>query len=146
MNYVKYNPFDPFNLKTFNKVIDDVAGRSLSEFFDAAFVASSPPINIVETENAYNIEVAAPGLKKEDFDIAVEKEHLIVSVKSENKKEDHDTYSRREFNYTSFSRKFYLSEDVDRGNITANYKDGILLISLALKEVEIEVKKKVEVD
>ena len=146
MNYVNYNPFDPFKLKTLNKVFDDVAGRSISDFLDTSFVSSSPAINIAQTDEAYIIEVAAPGLKKEDFSVDVEKDHLIVSAKTTSEDDETEAYKRREFNYSSFSRKFYLSDDVARDKISATYKDGILFINLALKEIEKEVKRKVAVD
>ncbi|HPR01827.1 MAG TPA: Hsp20/alpha crystallin family protein [Saprospiraceae bacterium] len=90
-----------------------------------------PAVNIAETDKAYNIEVAAPGMKKADFHIEVEAGNLVVSAEvkhEEEKKEDH--YTRKEFNYTSFKRSFWLPENVKEDAIKANYKEGVLYVTL----------------
>lgn len=102
-----------------------------------------PAINIKETENEYILEVAAPGMKKEDFKIRMENGMLTIYSEKQEEIENQDkkgAYSRREFNYQSFQRSFSIPEDmVDGENIQARYHDGILDIRLPKKE---EVKPK----
>lgn len=92
-----------------------------------------PFANILENEESYSIELAAPGLTKEDFKIDLENEKLIVSVSNESTEEE-SKFTRREFNYSSFTRSFNLSEDIDLEQINANYTNGVLTIELAKKE------------
>ena len=97
--------------------------------------ANLPAVNIVENGNEYKVTVAAPGLKSEDFKIDVENNVITISAEKEDKMEEKDErYTRREYNYTSFSRSFTLPDDVRQDNIEANYKDGVLNLSLPKKE------------
>lgn len=95
----------------------------------------APPVNIKETETAFNVELVAPGLKKEDFNIEVDKGLLTISseAKAENVQED-GKYTRREYIHTSFKRAFTLPETVNEEGINANYADGILTLTLPKKE------------
>ncbi|WP_207425484.1 Hsp20/alpha crystallin family protein [Pedobacter sp. SYSU D00535] len=109
-------------------------------FFNDSFVSDRmtsrvPAVNISETENAFHIELAAPGLQKEDFKVNLEKNVLSISVekKSENTQEN-KRYNRREYSYTSFVRSFTLPEAADQANIEASYVDGVLRIDVAKKE------------
>lgn len=104
--------------------------------------ATMPQVNIKETNDEYLVEVAAPGMKKEDFQI--ELHNNVLTIQSEKRQEheekEGESYTRREFSYQSFKRTFNLNERVvDEGNIKANYKDGILSLSLPKKE-EAKVK------
>ena len=94
-----------------------------------------PAVNIAETENDFHIELAAPGLKKEDFKISLDKYVLNVSVekKTENTQED-KRYNKREYSYASFVRSFTLPEIANQEQIDAEYVDGILKITVAKKE------------
>ena len=106
---------------------------------------STPAVNIAESNNEYKIEVAAPGLVKDDFKINIENEVLTVSVNKETKNEEGDEkYTRKEFGYTSFCRSFNLPESVDSNTISATHKDGILTIHVPKKE-EAKVKPAREV-
>ena len=94
-----------------------------------------PAVNIKENEKDYELEIAVPGRKKEDFNIEVDNYVLTVSseVKTENEiSEEH--YSRREFGYTSFKRAFTLPESVDVEKIKASYEDGILKFVLPVRK------------
>lgn len=147
MKVVTYNPFKPFVPNTFNSLFDDLAGRSMSEFLGNDFVSGTPSVNIIERDASYDIEIAAPGLGKEDFSIELDKDQLIISgnkeESSENKKEG--TYTKREFNYKDFKRSFHISEDIDGDSINAQYANGILTVSMA-KKVEIKDPiKKIEI-
>ncbi len=93
-----------------------------------------PAVNIKENEKNFELELAVPGRKKEDFHIEVDENVLTIS--SESKKEENVTeenYTRREFAYSSFKRAFTLPETIDEGNIKANYDNGILKFTLPKK-------------
>jgi HSP20 family protein len=101
---------------------------------------SLPAVNVNEGNEAYTIEVAAPGLEKKDFSIDLDNHVLtIASVREENREENQDHYTRREFGYESFSRSFNLSELVDSEKISASHKNGILYVNIPKKE-EAKVK------
>lgn len=88
-----------------------------------------PAVNVKDNEKNYEIEVAAPGMKKEDFSITVDNRILTISAEVKEEKEvKEDKYSRREFVSGSFSRSFTLPENVDENNIQANYENGILKV------------------
>lgn len=111
---------------------------------------SIPKVNIKENFTTFMVEIAAPGLKKEDFAIEIEKLVLKVSSNFTPKREttgtDNDTeFTRKEFNYASFTRSFTLPNRVRVEDIEATYTDGILTISLPKKEVKEEIKRMVEI-
>jgi HSP20 family protein len=90
-----------------------------------------PSVNVKETEKEYQIEVAAPGMKKQDFNIAVENGILTISADVKDEKEEKkDNYTRREFSYSSFTRSFTLPQDVDENNIQARYENGVLYLNI----------------
>ena len=95
-----------------------------------------PAVNVLEDENQIQIEVAAPGMKKEDFKIDLENNRLTVSAeKSEEKNESNGRYARKEFCYNSFSRQFNVPvETINGEQIQASYLDGILLLTLPKRE------------
>jgi HSP20 family protein len=98
-----------------------------------------PPVNIIEDEDRYVLTLAVPGLKKEDFKIALEGLMLTIrSVKEENREEIEERFTRREYNFYSFSRSFTLPEDVKPELIEARYENGLLTILLPRK---VEVKQ-----
>lgn len=104
-------------------------------FFNNADGWNMPAVNIKEEENAYSVSLAAPGLKKEDFQVDVEGDMLTISSdKEESKEEKKEKFTRKEYSYASFSRSFTLPADVDRTKIDARYLDGVLTISLPRKE------------
>lgn len=97
---------------------------------------SLPAVNIQETEANFIVEVAAPGKKREDFNIELEND--ILSIFSEEKKESETEqtkqYTRKEFSYTNFKRAFSLPENVNSEKISASYTNGVLIITLPKKE------------
>ena len=98
---------------------------------------SIPAVNIKDAEDSYEIEMAAPGMKKKDFEVNLKNGVLTISSekKSESQEKDKEgNYTRREFNYRSFSRAFNLPERVESEKITASYKDGVLHIAIPKKE------------
>ena len=107
---------------------------------------SMPAVNISESEKSYNLAVAAPGLKKDDFNVHVEGNVLTVSSEKEESKEDkNEDYTRREYNYSSFSRSFTLPEEVKQDEIEAEYKNGELLLTLPKRKAEKKASTKVTI-
>ncbi|NLF43930.1 MAG: Hsp20/alpha crystallin family protein [Bacteroidales bacterium] len=117
-------------------LIDDFFGRDLiGSFFNDQTGISMPAVNIVENADAFKIEVAAPGLEKNDFKIDLENNMLTISAEKEQNNEEKDLkYMRREFSYSSFKRSFSLPLTVDGEKIEAVHKDGVLLITLPKRE------------
>lgn len=98
-----------------------------------------PAVNITENKDSYELEMAAPGLKKSDFKIELDGGMLTIGAETESQKEEkNERYSRREYNYSSFSRSFNLPEGVTKDKIDARYDDGVLKIKLPKSE---DVKK-----
>src|SRR5688572_16161507 len=88
-----------------------------------------PAVNVTEDKDNYLVSLAAPGLKKEDFNIDVDGNMLTISSEKEEKKEEKDEkFTRKEYSYSSFSRSFTLPEDVKPDAIDARYENGILHI------------------
>lgn len=109
---------------------------------------NTPAVNIKETEDDYAVELAAPGLVKEDFNIELDNDLLIISSekKSENESEEKGKYTRKEFSYTSFKRSFTLPETADADKIEASYENGMLLIKLPKKEeAKVQPKRLIEI-
>lgn len=107
-----------------------------------------PSVNVKELDNGFEIHVAAPGIKKEDLKINLERNVLTISseTKTENQEKDEKgAFTRREFNYSSFSRAFTLPEDAEPEKIEATYEDGILKITIPKKEVMMQNVKTIEV-
>jgi len=142
MRIHKWNGLMPLNVGL-SSVIDDLFNSSLSDIVKTDFTNTNPAVNIIEEDDQYKIELAVPGLTKADFDLSVEEGKLII--KSESKEEkveesDDQTFTKKEFNYSSFKRSFNLSDDIDTSSIDALYKNGILTISL-LKKEEAKIKE-----
>lgn len=135
-------------IPTMNHLIQDFFSTDIMDWNRTNFAAldsTLPTVNIKETAKNFKIEVAAPGLKKEDFDINL-KNH-VLSIKAEheenkvktNKKEN---FSHREYNYQSFCRTFNLPETANDEKINTTYKNGILNISVAKKQADSPKSKK----
>ena len=107
-----------------------------------------PAVNVKEKESGFEIEMSAPGLKKEDFNVELNNSVLTISCakKEEDESKDEDgRYTRREFSYQSFSRSFNLPETVDYDKIDAKYEDGILTLSIPKKEEVKPSPKRIEI-
>ncbi|MGB5236215.1 MAG: Hsp20/alpha crystallin family protein [Flavobacteriaceae bacterium] len=106
-----------------------------------------PALNIKETEDHFEIELAAPGFEKKDFEVTIENGYLNISAeKSMKEEEKEEEYTRREFSYKSFERSLLLPENVIQEDIKARYKEGILSFNLIKKEVaKKQLPKKVEI-
>jgi HSP20 family protein len=107
----------------------------LSDFFDDERLLSSSragAVNLKETEKSYDVEIAAPGFEKKDFNVSLDNGLLTVAAekRTENEKKD-EKYTHREFGYSSFSRSFNLPSNTNQENIDAHYAEGILKLSIA---------------
>lgn len=126
-NGAKSNALNPFT-DVFESMFND-------SFISDRLTTKVPAVNIAETDNDFHIELAAPGLSKEDFKINLDKYVLSVSVerKAESNQQE-KRYNKREYSYSSFVRSFTLPETADQERIDAEYIDGILRITVAKKE------------
>ena len=125
------------------------------DFFDNEWMkktnATAPAINVIESDTEYKVEVAAPGMNKEDFNIHVDESgNLVIAMekKSEKKEEDKKSrYLRREFSYTKFQQTLILPEDVVKDTINASMNDGVLNIELPRKtpEAKSNITKVIEI-
>lgn len=97
---------------------------------------TTPAVNVTEKDDRYVVSMAAPGLKKEDFNINIEGNMLTISSEKETSKEEkEEKFTRKEYNYSSFSRSFTIPEDVKQENISANYENGELKLTLPKTEL-----------
>lgn len=139
------------NLSRRNSFFDDFFTKDLMDFNRRPFAENSltiPSVNVKEEENGFEIQVAAPGIKKQDFKINLDRN--VLSISSENKSENEEVdkdgkFTRREFNYSSFSRSFTLPEMVETDKIEATYEDGILKVSVPKKEIQSPTLKTIEI-
>jgi HSP20 family protein len=126
----------------FNNVFDSLFSDALNK---SQVLNRVPAVNILETAEDYKIEVAAPGLNKEDFQINFKKDTLSVWAEKKVTAAEQKDYSRKEFDYYSFARSFVLPDTIDAEKIAAEYVNGILNITIGkkdeskLKNIEIKV-------
>jgi len=130
-------------LPGFNDVFESIFNDT---FFNDRMVTRVPAVNISETENNYHVELAAPGLKKDDFKLNLERNQLTISVEQSAEHEDnHKNYSKREYSYSSFVRSFTLPESADDNKIDATYTDGVLRIDIAKREEAKTVRRQIAI-
>ena len=123
-----------------NLVEEFLNGELFPRFMDTETRYTLPAVNIIEGKEDFRIDVAAPGLNKEDFKISLENNVLTVSSEKEEKQEaNEEKVMRKEFSYYSFSRSFTLPQTVNADKIKATHKDGILQVVIPKKE---EAKEK----
>lgn len=120
-----------------------------NDFFDNNWMvktnATAPAINVIESEKDYKVEMAAPGMTKDDFNIHLSEDNeLVITMekKNENQEEDKENkkYLRREFSYTKFQQALILPEDVEKDNISASVSEGVLTIDLPKRQPEEKAK------
>ena len=142
MNLIKRNESQ---IPSFPRMFfDDIFGRELFNWENTNFSSTSttlPSVNIKEKADSYEVEVAAPGMNKNDFNVTLDGNLLTISsVKQQNEITEESNFTRREFSYQSFQRSFELPKNVvDDEHITARYENGLLLLTVPKKE---EAKQK----
>lgn len=146
MTLVKFNPDKRNNgalLPGFNDVFDSIFNDT---FFNDRMTARVPAANICETEDHYHVELAAPGLKKEDFKLNLDRNVLNIAVEGRNEQNDvRKNYSKREYSYTQWVRSFTLPESANAEQIDATYTDGVLKIDIAKREEAKAVRRQIEI-
>jgi HSP20 family protein len=146
MTLVKFNSDKRNNgslMPGFNDVFDSIFNDT---FFNERMVTRVPAANISETADHFHVELAAPGLKKEDFKINLDQNVLSVSVEQQSENGDvQKSYSKREYSYSSFVRSFTLPDSANAENIEAVYTDGVLKIDIAKREEAKSVRRQIEI-
>ena len=145
MTLVKFNPEKVNNslLPGFNDVFETIFNDT---FFNDRMISRVPAANISETADHYHVELAAPGLKKEDFKLSLDRNVLSVSVERRNENtNEQKNYNKREYSYTSFVRSFTLPDSADYNRIEASYTDGVLKVDIAKKEEAKAVTRQIEI-
>lgn len=132
MTLTKYKSSTP----SLTSWMDDFFSSNLFPTFDGRGLnPRMPAVNIKETNDSFELDMAAPGLDKKDFAVTVENGLLTISSKKEEETQEKDKgYTRREFSYASFSRTFSLPEDVNQDEVTAAYNNGVLRVTLPKSE------------
>jgi HSP20 family protein len=143
-------PYKPFNalFPAVDRLFENFLNPDLFDTPALNLRGTVPAVNIRETDTAFEIEVAAPGLQKEDFRLEVENEVLKISAQKETQSEqkaDDGKYHRREFAFTSFQRSFTLPKHVEVDQIGAVYTDGVLKVALPKPEAKAKVTKTIEI-
>ena len=143
MTLVKFNNSTRNTAPYFNNVFDSLFSEALNKNLA---VNKVPGVNILASDTEYKIELAAPGLTKEDFQINLKKDTLSVWAEKKNAEtEAKKDYTRKEFDYFSFARSFVLPESVDGEKITAEYVNGILNITIGKKDEAQSAAKEIKV-
>lgn len=137
-------------LKPFGGFVDELLNNTLRFIDDDVFrgdlAGTFPPVNIVETKEAYLLDLVVPGMDKGDFKINLEGKKLLISAEKKEAKEGKSQKQiRREFSVRSFRRSFTVDDTVDTGKIDAKYDNGILKVVLPKKEDQIEQHKEISV-
>lgn len=124
---------------TFPTFFDDLLSKRWNEWLDDKGLLQRtltiPAVNIEESNNHYKASMAVPGMEKDDFRIDIDGDVLTISAEKEQKKEENEKkYTRKEYNYSSFSRSFTLPEEVQKDSIDAKYSNGVLELILPKRE------------
>ena len=143
MTFVKVNnPVQKSINQFFDEFLNDIPanwGRNLQNSFN-------PPVNILETKEAYHMELNAPGRNKEDFKINIENGLLSISFEKKTENDSEDVKSvRKEFSFESFKRSFSIDEKIQADNIQAKYENGVLKLYLPKKDEVKDTPKEISI-
>ncbi len=140
MTLIKWQHRNPLS-----DMVNNIFDNDLGDFFGKRF--SDPAANIIENPDAFKLEIAAPGMSKEDFRINLENNILTISAElDDQKREEGKNYTRKEFYYGSFSRAFTLPKSIDLDKIRADYEAGILRVTLPKRdEARLDLKKEIPI-
>lgn len=124
-----------------------------NDFFDNEWMvkanATAPAINVIESDKDYKVEVAAPGMTKDDFTIHLSEDNeLVITMEKKNENnQENKKYLRREFSYSKFQQGLILPDDVEKDKISANVNDGVLTIDLPKRtpEEKAKVNRQIEI-
>ncbi len=143
-----------FNNRMFERSLNNMANEFFngfpvlfSEGYNSLTKHGYVPVNIRETDSAYQVEVVAPGMEKKDFKVTLEDNVLtIVAEKKTEEKKESSRQIRREYSYRGFKRSFTIDEKVDATNIEASYVNGVLTLNLPKKTDVKEASKEITVN
>jgi HSP20 family protein len=145
MTFIRfYNP-DLFN----RDENSDEAYEKLTQRFNRGFYLNrgyAPASNIMETEKAFQIEMALPGVDKKDIRVEHEKGILTIRIEKSEENKDQEGYTRKEFDFAGASRTFRTGEKVDTENISARYENGVLTVQLPKKEAFVKPSRMISVE
>ena len=138
-NNKKKNALMPGFTDVFDSIFNDT-------FFSDRMMSRVPAANISESKDHYHVELAAPGLQKEDFKLSLDRDVLSISVEQnlENDSKERN-FNKREFSYTSFVRSFTLPESADANGIEAKYENGVLCINILKREEAKQHSRQIEI-
>lgn len=137
----------PIGASRLDQFVDEFFNRGLNTFVGSDHFASHPLVNVFESNTAYVLEIAAPGLEKSDFEVRVEGDFLTVSAQKiqEQSEKGNDKFLRKEFSYSTFSRSFRLPKHIVLEQIKAGYDQGILKLSIPKSETEVQKYRAIEI-
>ena len=136
MTLVRFNRENE-NMPVFSKMFENFFN---DDFMPRRFTSQTPAVNVVEEDDQFVIEVAAPGLTKKDFKVNLDNDFITIEANKESKdKKEEKNYTRREFCYENFSRTFSIPDSVNSEKIDATYNEGVLTVKLPKRE-EAKVK------
>ena len=135
--------------KTIGGLIEDIFQNGFQRMFtdEAWSDGGTAPVNLQETEKAYEMQVMAPGLKKEGFRVNVDRNVLHISYEdaAEEKQEEPGKWLRKEYRMQAFRRSFTLNDKIDIPGITAKYQEGVLNVTLPKKEATAAASQQITV-
>lgn len=145
MSLIKFNRKMPWIDTELSNFFD--TNDFLKDDFWTRAPGNQPGLNIKETDKAFEIELAAPGLEKKDFRVSIDDGYLNISAeKMVTDEDENENYARKEFNYNSFSRSLLLPDTVKEEDIKATYKNGILKLALVKKpDAKMHTSKTIEI-
>lgn len=140
MTLVKFNPFAPVTANRVNH-FDKWVNDFFNDESNVKFRTAPPSVNIIENGDSFKLEIAVPGLAKEDFKVHVEANVLTISAEKKTEKtteseETQEKYLHREFSYSSFKRSFTLPDNVNANAVKGSYENGVLNIEIPKAEVK----------
>ncbi len=141
MTLIRRKPFAVNSI--FDELFDNPVAR-VNSWGGSTF----PAVNIKKDDGKFEIELAAPGMKKSNFNIELNEGRLTISTEKKTEKEEKNeegNYTRREFSYTSFSKSFTLPNEVDEEKINAKYEDGVLVVEIPQTKAEIKKPKLIDI-
>lgn len=145
MTLVKFNS-EKNNQKGLVPAFNDVFDSIFSDTFGDRGTRMVPAVNICDTSDQFEVELAAPGLQKDDFKINLERNVLSISVeKEQSAQQEGKQFTRREFSYQSFVRSFSMPESADQSAIEAKYEDGVLKVRIPKKEEAKAVSRQISI-
>ncbi len=147
MNLAKFNQSHPS--ESISKWIDTLFNTTLADVVGTDNMLSSPSVNIIEQDSHFLLQLAAPGLTKQDFNINIENDRLVISAEKKSETDEKESrFTRREFSYATFKRSFQIDDNINREGISAVYEDGVLKLMLPKREEapKKESSKRIEIN